>query len=304
MSSVTCNAAGLPPLARATGFQSAIDGFICHALGPVEDKGKAHVLALICPFTACCGSPSAPSWQAPRACKRRKASSVTRHGRHRTSPALHVTRKTRSRRLAVAPLHHGASHCTMEHHDATGVTTPRQTMKASPHRHKWMLSPGAPADPSDPWNSHAAPVSPRQNGQRVQAETNLSRTAISAPVVSRVTKLSAAKGNYTQPGQALMMLVPSEVWVTANFKETQLSLMRPGQPVDIRIDAYPGRVFAGHVDSIQAGSGAAFSLLPPENATGNYVKVVQRVPVKIIFNDAPDVFVGPGMSVVPSVKVR
>jgi len=113
-----------------------------------------------------CGSPSAPSWQAPRACKRRKASSVTRHGRHRTSPALHVTRKTRSRRLAVAPLHHGASRCTMEHHDATGVTTPRQTVKASPHRHKWMLSHGAPADPSDPWNSHAAPVSPRQNGQR------------------------------------------------------------------------------------------------------------------------------------------
>src|SRR5258705_4675798 len=97
---------------------------------------------------------------------RTKASSVTRHGRHRTSPALHVTRKTRSRRLAVAPLHHGASRCTMEHHDATGVTTPRQTMKASPHRHKWMLSHGAPADPSDPWNSHAAPVSPRQNGQR------------------------------------------------------------------------------------------------------------------------------------------
>jgi membrane fusion protein (multidrug efflux system) len=137
-----------------------------------------------------------------------------------------------------------------------------------------------------------------------QAEANLSRTEISAPVASRVTKLSAAKGNYAQPGQALMMLVPSEVWVTANFKETQLTLMRPGQPVDIRIDAYPDRVFAGHVESIQAGSGAAFSLLPPENATGNYVKVVQRVPVKIIFNSAPDVFVGPGMSVVPSVKVR
>jgi hypothetical protein len=128
-------------------------------------KVKAHVLALICPFTACCGSPSAPSWQAPRACKRRKASSVTRHGRHRTSPALHVTRKTRSRRLAVAPLHHGASRCTMEHHDATGVTTPRQTVKASPHRHKWMLSHGAPADPSDPWNSHAAPVSPSSVGR-------------------------------------------------------------------------------------------------------------------------------------------
>jgi membrane fusion protein (multidrug efflux system) len=137
-----------------------------------------------------------------------------------------------------------------------------------------------------------------------QAKTNLSRTKISAPVVSRVTKLSAAVGNYAQPGQALMMLVPSEVWVTANFKETQLKLMRPGQPVDIRIDAYPDRIFAGHIDSIQAGSGAAFSLLPPENATGNFVKVVQRVPVKIIFNNAHDVFVGPGMSVVPTVKVR
>jgi membrane fusion protein (multidrug efflux system) len=137
-----------------------------------------------------------------------------------------------------------------------------------------------------------------------QAETNLARTKISAPVGSRVTKLSAARGNYTQPGQALMMLVPAEVWVTANFKETQLNLMRPGQTVDIRIDAYPGQVFAGLVDSIQAGSGAAFSLLPPENATGNYVKVVQRVPVKIVFNEAPDVFLGPGMSVVPNVKVR
>src|SRR5262249_53385594 len=136
------------------------------------------------------------------------------------------------------------------------------------------------------------------------AETNLSRTVINAPVVSRVTKLSTARGNYTQPGQALMMLVPSEVWVTANFTETQLKFMRPGQPVDIRIDAYPDTIFVGHVDSIQAGSGAAFSLLPPENATGNFVKVVQRVPIKIIFNSAPDVFVGPGMSVVPTVKVR
>ena len=109
------------------------------------------------------------------ACKRRKASSVTRHGRHRTSPALHVTRKTRSRRLAVAPLHHGASRCTMEHHDATGVTTPETTVKASPHRHKWMLSHGAPADPSDPWNSHAAPVSPRQNVLGVEEHVSQSR---------------------------------------------------------------------------------------------------------------------------------
>ena len=107
-------------------------------------------------------------------------------------------------------------------------------------------------------------------------------------------------------GQNLMALVPPRVWITANFKETQLDLMRVGQPVEIRIDAYPGRIFKGHVDSFQPGSGAAFSLLPPENATGNYVKVVQRVPVKIVFDDLPDPQrpLGPGMSVVPSVKVR
>ena len=108
-----------------------------------------------------------------------------------------------------------------------------------------------------------------------------------------------------QPGQSLMMFVPDSIWVTANFKETQITDMRPGQPADIKVDAYPGRIFHGHLDSIQTGSGTAFSLLPPENATGNYVKVVQRVPVKIVFNDLPeDVVLGPGMSVAPSVKVR
>jgi len=104
----------------------------------------------------------------------------------------------------------------------------------------------------------------------------------------------------------LMTIVPNEFWVVANFKETQLSRVRPGQPVDIKVDAYPGMVLRGHVDSIQAGTGARFSLLPPENATGNYVKVVQRVPVKIVFDElprAPD-RLGPGMSVVPTVRVR
>jgi membrane fusion protein, multidrug efflux system len=141
-------------------------------------------------------------------------------------------------------------------------------------------------------------------GQQDLAQANLSRTVITAPVAGRASKLTAAKGAYAQPGQALMMFVPSTVWVTANFKETQLSSMRPGQPVSIAVDAYPGRSFAGHVDSIQAGSGAAFSLLPPENATGNYVKIVQRVPVKIAFDKPPDVYLGPGMSVVPTVRVR
>jgi membrane fusion protein (multidrug efflux system) len=137
-----------------------------------------------------------------------------------------------------------------------------------------------------------------------QAQANLARTIITAPVAGRVSKLTAAKGGYAAVGQALMMFVPREVWVTANFKETQLNLMRPGQPVNIAIDAYPGRTFAGHVDSVQSGSGTAFSLLPAENATGNYVKIVQRVPVKIVFDTMPDVLLGPGMSVVPSVQVR
>jgi membrane fusion protein, multidrug efflux system len=109
-----------------------------------------------------------------------------------------------------------------------------------------------------------------------------------------------------QPGLALLAVVSDDVWVTANFKETQLDDIRPGQPVDIRVDAYPGVVFKGHVDSVQMGSGARFSLLPPENATGNYVKVVQRVPVKIAIDERPegDFVLGPGMSAEPEVVVR
>jgi len=137
-----------------------------------------------------------------------------------------------------------------------------------------------------------------------QAEANQSRTVIKAPIAGRVTHLSAAKGGYATVGQALMMFVPREMWVTANFKETQLATIRAGQPVSIEIDAYPGKKFEGHIDSIQSGSGTAFSLLPAENATGNYVKIVQRIPVKIVFNKPPDVLLGPGMSIVPTVKVR
>jgi membrane fusion protein (multidrug efflux system) len=137
-----------------------------------------------------------------------------------------------------------------------------------------------------------------------QAGANLSRTSIAAPVAGRVTRLTAAKGNYAAVGQVLMMFVPRNVWVTANFKETQLLSVRPGDPVDIRIDTYPHRIFKGHVDSIQAGSGTAFSLLPAENATGNFVKIVQRVPVKIVFDEPPDVLLGPGMSVVPTVRTK
>jgi membrane fusion protein, multidrug efflux system len=138
-----------------------------------------------------------------------------------------------------------------------------------------------------------------------QASANLARTTITAPVAGRVARLTATKGNYAAAGQALIMFVPREVWVTANFKETQLMALRPGQPVDIRVDAYPQYRFKGHVDSIQPGSGTAFSLLPAENATGNYVKIVQRVPVKIVFDEVPDgVLLGPGMSVVPTVTTK
>ena len=139
-----------------------------------------------------------------------------------------------------------------------------------------------------------------------QAELNLSYTKITAPVDARVTARSVQTGNYVQPGEALLALVPKDVWVIANFKEIQLTYMKPGQPVEMEIDAYPNRKFKGRVDSLQAGSGARFSLLPPENAVGNYVKVVQRVPVKIVFDESlPDnLDIAPGMSVVPKVKVK
>src|SRR6266481_4480817 len=138
-----------------------------------------------------------------------------------------------------------------------------------------------------------------------QAELNLNYTKIFAPEDGRVTNKAVEPGDYVQVGQDLFALVTPERWTTANFKETQLRTMRPGQPAQVSVDAYPDHPLRGHVDSIQAGSGARFSLLPPENATGNYVKVVQRVPVKIVLDDQPDVqrALGPGMSVVPTVTV-
>jgi membrane fusion protein, multidrug efflux system len=139
-----------------------------------------------------------------------------------------------------------------------------------------------------------------------QAELELSYTKLYAPESGRVTRKSVEPGAYVQVGQTLFSIVPDRVWVVANFKETQLRHMRPGQSATVTVDAYPDRIFKGHVDSIQAGSGARFSLLPPENATGNYVKVVQRVPVKILIDEVPDPqhVLGPGMSVVPAVRVR
>jgi membrane fusion protein (multidrug efflux system) len=140
--------------------------------------------------------------------------------------------------------------------------------------------------------------------QRDQAQLNLSYTTIKAGQPGRVVNLTAAVGQFAQPGTNLTMFVPDQIWVTANFKEIQLDRMRPEEPVTLAIDAYPGRAIRGHVDSIQPGSGTAFSLLPAQNATGNYVKIVQRVPVKIVIDNPPtDVALGPGMSVVPTVRI-
>ncbi len=141
--------------------------------------------------------------------------------------------------------------------------------------------------------------------QRDQAQLNLSYTIVTAAQAGRVVNLTASPGEFAPAGTNLTMFVPDEIWVTANFKETQLASMRPGQPASMHIDAYPKRAIRGHVASVQPGSGTAFSLLPAENATGNYVKVIQRVPVKIVIDNPPtDVALGPGMSVVPSVRIN
>ena len=138
-----------------------------------------------------------------------------------------------------------------------------------------------------------------------QAKLNLSYTKIYAPQSGMVSARSVEKGNYLQTGQPLMNIVPEQVWVIANFKEIQLTHMKKGQPVSIKVDTYPGKRFKGHVDSIQRSTGAKSSLFPPENAVGSYVKIVQRVPVKIMFDeDIKDYNIVPGMSVVPKVKIR
>jgi membrane fusion protein (multidrug efflux system) len=143
------------------------------------------------------------------------------------------------------------------------------------------------------------------NAQRDQAKLNLSYTTVTAAEPGRVVNLGAAVGQFAQPGTSLTMFVPDDIWVTANFKETQLDRMRRGDPVTLEIDAYPERKIRGHVDSVQSGSGTAFSLLPAQNATGNYVKIVQRVPVKLVMDNTPaDVALGPGMSVVPTVRIN
>jgi membrane fusion protein (multidrug efflux system) len=140
-----------------------------------------------------------------------------------------------------------------------------------------------------------------------QAELNLDHATVQAPTGGVVSRKSVEPGQVVQPGQPLMALVDlNDVWVTANFKESQLAKMRPGQKATISVDALGGKTFQGHVDSIAAATGAKFSLLPPENATGNYVKVVQRIPVRIFLEPGqdPDHLLRPGMSVTPTVLTR
>jgi len=142
---------------------------------------------------------------------------------------------------------------------------------------------------------------------REAAELNLGYTVVRAPMGGRVSRKTVEVGQVVQAGQQLMAVVDlDDVWVVANFKETELNRVRPGNRATVTVDSYPGAVFRARVDSIQGGSGAVFSLLPPENATGNYVKVVQRVPIKLVIDrgENRDHLLVPGMSVVPTVELR
>ncbi len=137
------------------------------------------------------------------------------------------------------------------------------------------------------------------------ARLQLSYATVVAPAPGRVTRRTVELGNYINPGQALLAIVQPGYWVTANFKETQLTDMHPGQHVRVHVDAFSAHDLAAHVDSLQSGTGAIFSALPVENATGNYVKVTQRLPVKIVFDeDVSGMALAPGMSVTPTVTVR
>ena len=140
-----------------------------------------------------------------------------------------------------------------------------------------------------------------------QAELNLKYTNVIAPNTGTITNRRIEKGSYVSVGGPLFAIVPDEVWIVANFKENQVGQMRPGQPVTIKVDAYKHKKFKGHVDSIQRASGAKSSLFPPENAVGSFVKIVQRIPVKIVFDEPIDKSqynIVSGMSVVPKVKIK
>ena len=143
--------------------------------------------------------------------------------------------------------------------------------------------------------------------QKRAAELAYKYTEVIAPIDGTISNKKVEVGMMVQPGTPLCVIVPNEVWVVANFKETQLEHMQKGQPVDIKIDTYGNKVFKGEVESIQRSTGAKASLFPPENAVGSFVKIVQRIPVKIIFTekiDPNEYSIIPGMSVVPKVKVK
>lgn len=143
--------------------------------------------------------------------------------------------------------------------------------------------------------------------QKAAAELAMEYTEIKAPIDGTVSNKRVEVGMMVQPGSPLFVIVPNNVWVVANFKETQLEKMKKGMDVDIKIDTYPHKVFKGKIDSIQRASGAKSSLFPPENAVGSFVKIVQRIPVKIVFTEKinPDEYaIIPGMSVVPKVHIR
>src|SRR5262245_61313654 len=185
-------------------------------------------------------------------------------------------------------------HTSLLHQQQAGVASAQATLKLAQRQMEALKA----------QRNSALANGAQAQAQRDQAQLNLSYTTLTAAQPGHVVNLTAAVGQFAQPGTNLTMFVPDQIWVTANFKEIQLDRMRPGQPVTLEIDAYPGRTIRGHVDSVQPGSGTAFSLLPAQNATGNYVKIVQRVPVKIVMGNPPtDVALGPGMSVVPTVRV-
>ena len=184
----------------------------------------------------------------------------------------------------------------------TGLTVANANYKGATERSKSLKS--ALESHQAKTDAVAAEIQ-RLEAEVEQAKLDLSYTKIYAPQSGKVSARSVEKGNYVQIGQPLMQIVPKRVWIVANFKEIQLTHMHPGQPVSIKIDTYPGKKFKGRIESIQRATGAKSSLFPPENAVGSYVKIVQRVPVKIVFEeDITGYNIVPGMSVVPKVKVK
>lgn len=197
------------------------------------------------------------------------------------------------------------------YHDATGAISRQEFDQAKAENEATQASLEAARSAVV---SATAQASAAQAQQRVatanlrESELQLSYTEIRAPSAGRIGKKNVETGNRVQPGQALFGLVGPEVWVTANFKETQLAHLKPGQPARVKIDSLPGRTFTAHIESLAPASGAQFALLPPDNATGNFTKIVQRIPVKVTL-DAQSLLacatrLGPGMSAVVEVKLR